>query len=158
MICNALKDKLIQQIGHEMTASQQYLAIAGYFESQSLSGFGEFFYAQSEEERGHGMKIFKFLLDAGITPSLPQVSESSLNFSSAESAVAKALEWERSVTQQFRDMADIALQNKDYVGFQFLQWFLEEQVEEESLMTQVLDLIKSGINLFQAQALLPKHE
>lgn len=84
----------------------------------------------------------------------PAIPAASTGFKSAADAVAQALKWERTVTEQFQTMAKIALAESDYVGFQFLQWFLEEQVEEVSSMEKYLALVESGINLFQAEALL----
>ncbi len=154
MISGQLAQKLKEQIGHELGAHQQYLAIGTYFAQQSLDKWAALFYQQATEEKEHAMKIVRFLVDVGEVFDFPALPAASTGFQSAAEAIAKALEWERNVTAQFQDMAKIALAEGDFVGFQFLQWFLEEQVEEVSSMEKYLALVESGINLFQAEALL----
>ena len=79
-------------------------------------------------------------------------------FESAEAAVVASLKSEQFNSSQFRTMASVALEEDDYTAFQFLQWFIEEQVEEEAKMQKLLDLVRSGVNLFQAEALLDSFE
>jgi ferritin len=158
MISDKLAKALTRQIGNEMEASQQYLAVATYFALQNLDKWAALFYAQSDEERGHGMKILHFLTDVDVPATLPAVGEAKPNFKSAQDVIQKCLDWERSVTKSFHDMAETAIAEKDYTSFQFLQWFIQEQVEEEALMGKLLDIVKSGIDLFQAQLVLPDHE
>ncbi|MCL5965224.1 MAG: ferritin [Deinococcus sp.] len=156
MISAELAKSLNEQVGHELTASQQYLAIAVYFAQQNLDGWAGLFYRQSEEEREHALKIVRFLVDAGVKFDIPATAKAAPSFKSAADAVKKAHQWELQVTQQFQEMARIATEKRDYTGFQFLQWFIEEQVEEVTTMEKLLALLESGINLFQAEALLPK--
>ncbi|HWP31664.1 MAG TPA: ferritin [Fimbriimonadales bacterium] len=158
MLSPKLVEALRKQIGSELTASHQYLAVASYFGMQSLNGWAEFFFRQSDEEKEHAMKIINFLLRCSVEPRFPALAEAKPNFKSVLDAVERCLRWEKEVTKQFYAMADVALKEKDYTTFQFLQWFIEEQVEEEDLMTQLVDLVRSGINLFQAEPLLPKPE
>ncbi|ADD27682.1 ferritin [Meiothermus ruber] len=154
MISSKLAQKLQEQVGHELGAHQQYLAIGTYFAQQNLDKWAALFYQQAAEEKEHAMKIVRFLTDVGEVVHFPAIPAASTGFKSAADAVAQALKWERTVTEQFQTMAKIALAEGDYVGFQFLQWFLEEQVEEVSSMEKYLALVESGINLFQAEALL----
>jgi ferritin len=154
MISSKLAQKLKEQIGHELGAHQQYLAIGTYFAQQNLDRWSALFYKQAAEEKEHALKIVRFLVDVGEAFDFPAIPTASTRFKSAADAVSQALKWERSVTEQFQSMAKVALSEGDYVGFQFLQWFLEEQVEEVSSMEKYLALVESGINLFQAEALL----
>lgn len=154
MISSKLAQKLKEQIGHELGAHQQYLAIGTYFARQNLDKWSALFYQQAAEEKEHAMKIVQFLTDTGEVAHFPAIAAASTAFKSATDAVSQALKWERTVTEQFQTMAKIALSEGDFVGFQFLQWFLEEQVEEVSSMEKYLALVESGINLFQAEALL----
>lgn len=156
MLSKKLAQALNQQIGSEFSASNHYLAIATYFAKQSLDDWASFFFRQSEEERMHGMKILTYLIDNAAEVSLPAVPEARTDFPDALTAVISALESERNVTKQFNDMAAIATEHQDYRGLQFLQWFINEQVEEEATMGKLVDLLKSGINLFQAQQYLPQ--
>ena len=155
MLNDALAKALNQQIASEFSASNHYLAIATYFAKQSLDEWADFFFRQSDEERMHGMKILTYLIDNDAEVHLPAVSEARVEFTDALDAVSSALKSEQNVTEQFNNMAFIASEQKDFRGLQFLQWFINEQVEEEALMGKLVDLVKSGINLFQAQQYLP---
>jgi ferritin len=154
LISGELAQKLKEQIGHELGAHQQYLAIGTYFAQQGLDRWAALFFQQAAEEKEHAMKIVRFLVDVGEEFNFPAIPAAPTQFKGAADAVSQALKWERSVTEQFQSMAKLALSEGDYIGFQFLQWFLEEQVEEVSSMEKYLALVESGINLFQAEALL----
>ena len=156
MLSEALAKALNKQIASEFSASNHYLAIATYFAQQSLDEWAAFFFRQSEEERMHGMKILTYLIDNDAEVHLPAINGARVEFSDALAAVSSALESEQKVTQQFNEMAMIATENKDYRGLQFLQWFINEQVEEESTMGKLIDLVKNGANLFQMQQYLPQ--
>lgn len=139
-------DKLIeafnQQIGNEMGASMQYIAIASYFDSETLPQLARFFYRQSEEERSHAMRFVKFINDVGGKVRIPALSAPASDFASAEEAVAKALSWEEEVTRQIYDLVEIARADKTYVGVRFLDWFVEEQLEEVTTMNDLLAVIR----------------
>jgi ferritin len=155
MMLNAdLRKLLIAQIGNELGAHQLYLAIAIYFERQSLDRWGKLFREQSVEEAQHAQKIIEFLVDNDVDFDLPALKATSTRFDSPAAAARRALESERSVTGQFDRAASVAVAAGDHRGFEFLQWFIEEQVEEERKLGKLVDLIDSGINLFQAEPLL----
>ena len=155
MISSTLTKALNQQIGHELSAHNHYLAIAVYFARRSLDGWAAFFYRQAEEEREHALKIVDFLLDHDVAPSIPEAKEARPNFADAIEAIASAVKAERTVTTQFEAMMAIAHQENDYRAVPLLHWFLNEQIEEEATMGKLHDLVRSGINLFQAQEYLP---
>ena len=138
-------DQLIQafnqQIGNEMGASMQYIAIASYFDSETLPQLARFFYRQSEEEREHAMRFVKFINDVGGRVRIPALPSPQSDFSSAE-AVGKALGWEEEVTRQIYDLVEIAKSDKNYVGVRFLDWFVEEQLEEVTSMNDLLSVIR----------------
>jgi ferritin len=158
MISAELRKLLIAQIGNELAAHQLYFGIALYFERQSLDGWGKLFRHQSIEEAQHATKIMDFLTDNEVEFDLPALKATSTRFGSALAAAQRALESERAVAAQFDRMAAVAAANDDHRGHQFLQWFIEEQVEEEAKIQHIVDLIASGINLFQAEALLSQFE
>jgi ferritin len=139
-------DKLIeafnQQIGNEMGASLQYIAIASYFDSETLPQLARFFYRQSEEEREHAMRFVKFINDVGGRVRIPSLPAPRSDFDSAEDAVAKALAWEEEVTRQIYDLVEIAKADRSYVGVRFLDWFVEEQLEEVATMNDLLSVIR----------------
>ena len=131
-----------QQIGNEMGASLQYIAIASFFDSETLPQLARFFYRQSEEERTHAMRFVKFINDVGGKVRIPALPAPQDDFASAEEAVAKALAWEEEVTSQIYDLVEIAKADKNYVGVRFLDWFVEEQLEEVTSMNDLLSVIR----------------
>ena len=139
-------DQLIQafnqQIGNEMGASMQYIAIASYFDSETLPQLARFFYRQSEEERTHAMRFVKFINDVGGRVRVPALPAPQSDFGSAEDAVAKALAWEEEVTRQIYDLVEVAKADRSYVGVRFLDWFVEEQLEEVTTMNDLLSVIR----------------
>ena len=158
MLSADLRKLLIAQIGNELAAHQLYMAIALYFERQSLDRWGKLFRDQSIEEAQHASKIMDFLTDNEVEFDLPALKATSTRFKSPLAAAHRALESERTVAGQFDAMAAIATAAGDHRGHQFLQWFIEEQVEEEAKLQSIVDLIDSGINLFQAESLLDRFE
>ena len=158
MISDRLSKMLIEQIGHELRAHQLYMGIANYFERQSLNRWAKLWHDQSVEEAGHASKIMSFLIDNDVAYELPALKAATTRFGSAASAIETAVDSERAVTKQFKAMASAALSESDHTAHQFLQWFIDEQVEEERKAQGLLDLVNSGINLFQAEPLLDKFE
>jgi len=151
MIADQPKKLLVAQIASELTAHQTYMGISLHFTRASLNGWAKFFYQQAVEEAEHGWKIINFLIDNEVEFALPQVGGAPTTYATARDAVLAAQASERKVTGQFENLANAAREAKDNRTLQFLQWFIEEQVEEERMTTSLLDLIDSGINLFDAQ-------
>jgi ferritin len=141
-----IKEKLVgamnEQIRSEFSASQQYIAIAIYFDGESLGELANFFYRQSEEERMHAMKFVHFLLEAGAKPIMPDLTEFKNAFASASDAVQYALDQEIKVTNQINNLVTLATAENDHISNNFLQWFVTEQVEEVDSMTTLLQTIK----------------
>jgi ferritin len=158
MISDRPAKLLIEQIGHELRAHQIYLGMALYFERQSLMRWGKLFRDQSIEEAGHATKIMEFLTDNGVTYDLPALKSATTRYSSAAEVAQAAMDNERRVSAQFQALSKAALEENDYRSHQFLTWFVDEQVEEERKVQGLIDLIASGINLFQAEPLLDKFE
>lgn len=155
LISKKLAKLLHEQVGHELGASQAYLATAVYFAQNSLDGWADVFYKQSEEERMHAMKIIRFLVDVGAPLTMPALPEADPKSHKSElAAVESALNQEKTVTKQFQEMAKVAQAENDHVGAQFLQWFLDEQIEEEATMDKLRGMLASGLNPFLAEPLL----
>jgi bacterioferritin B len=131
---NALND----QIAREMAASQQYVAIAVYYDTETLPQLAQHFYRQAVEERNHAMMIVQYLLDAGETVHIPGVEEPQTAFADAVAPIQLALEQERRVTDDIVGLAKLAREEADLVGEQFLHWFLQEQREEVASMSALL--------------------
>jgi ferritin len=158
VIDSDLRKLLIAQIGNELATHQLYMAIALYFDRKSLKRWGKLFHDQAIEEAQHAQKIMDFLIDNEIDFDLPALKSTSTRFDSALAAARRALQSEKDVAAQFDRMAAVAAAAGDHRGHQFLQWFIEEQVEEEAKLQAIVDLLDSGINLFQAEALLDRFE
>ena len=142
MIKPKVVDAMNAQIKSEFGASQQYIAIAIYFDEESLPDLAQFFYTQSEEERFHAMKFVHFMLETGAKPLIPDLSGFRNSFDSAAEAVQFALEQEERVTNEINNIVRIAKEENDYASVNFLQWFVDEQVEEIDSMTTLLQTIK----------------
>jgi bacterioferritin B len=158
MLDGDMRKMLIAQIGSEFSAHSLYMGISVYFDRQSLRRWGKFFRDQAIEEAQHGQKIMDFLTDNEVEFDLPAVKAMTTRYKSAHDAAERALQSERDVAAQFEAMAVRALAASDHRSHQFLQWFIEEQVEEEAKIVAILDLIDSGINLFQAESVLDNFE
>jgi bacterioferritin B len=154
MISTTVSSLLVAQVGHELGAHQKYMGISLHFARQGLRGWAKLFHQQATEEAGHAAKIIEFLIDNDVAFDLPPVGGATTTYASAKAAVETALASEQSVTAQFDAMATAATAAGDHRSAQFLLWFIEEQVEEEAKMRGLLDLLASGINLFQAEPLL----
>ena len=131
-----------EQIESEFLASAQYLAIAIYFDEESLPDLAQFFYRQSDEERMHAMKFVHFLLETGAKPIIPGLPDIRNEFGGAAEAVQYALNQELKVTDQINNLVKISVEENDFTSHSFLQWFVNEQVEEVDTMTTLLQTIK----------------
>ncbi|MGD8814093.1 MAG: ferritin [Anaerolineales bacterium] len=142
LISKKLNDAMNAQIGEELMASNQYLNIAAYFDSQTLPELADFFFRQSDEERMHALKFVRYILDAGGNVAVPAMKAPTTEIASAEAAAQMALDWEIEVTKLINALMDIAVEEKDYIAQEFLQWFVNEQLEEVSSMDSLLSVIR----------------
>lgn len=150
LISMSLNEAMNEQIGSELGASNQYLMIAAYFDSEALPELAGFFFRQSDEERMHAMKFVRYILDAGGAVAVPSISAPSEGLDSAESCVKKALDWELEVTKQINNLMAMAVKENDFIAQQFLHWFVEEQLEEVSTMDELLTVVRrAGENQLQ---------
>jgi len=130
------------QIGREMEASNQYLSIAAYFEGRYLKKLAELFFKQAAEETEHALKFVHYILDAGGQIEIPALAAPKATYASAEEAVAMSVKWETDVTRYIYDLVEITEKEKDYIGREFLNWFVTEQLEEVSSMTTLLGVVQ----------------
>ncbi|MFW5942024.1 MAG: ferritin [Chloroflexota bacterium] len=148
MLKQRMVDALNEQLISEFGASSQYVAAAVYFDESVLPELAHFFYRQAEEERMHAMKIVHFLLETGSKPTIPATPEVRNEFDSPEDVVQMALDQEVKVTEEINNLMRIAQEEGDYTTQSFLQWFVDEQVEEVDTMTSLLQTIRhAGGNL-----------
>ena len=156
LISPALANAFSQQIGNEFGASMQYVSIAAHFHQRQLTLLAKLFLEQSDEERMHAMKFVQYVLDTKGDLKIPAIAAATPTFGSAEDAVAAALAWEQEVTRQIGALMDLAVKENDYLAQSFLQWFIDEQLEEVVKMDRLLNVIrKSGErNLLMVEAYL----
>jgi ferritin len=131
---------LNEQIGYEFAASQQYVAIAVYYDALTLPQLAAHFYRQAVEERNHAMIMVQYLLDADLDVVVPGVDAPHTEFADVVVPVQLALDQEKRVTAQISELVKIAREEGDLVGEQFLHWFLQEQREEVSSMSALLNV------------------
>jgi bacterioferritin B len=135
---------LNDQIRNEFSASQQYIAVAVFYDSQSLPGLAAHFYRQAVEERNHAMMMVQYLLDADEDVVTPGIDAPQTEFPDAVAPVALALAQEKRVTEQIVELVKLARDEGELVGEQFLHWFLQEQREEVASMTELLAIVERG--------------
>ena len=133
---------LNEQIGYEFAASQQYVAIAVHYDSETLPQLAAFFYRQALEERDHAMMMTQYLLDADEQAVIPGVAAPQVDFGDIVSPVALALGQEKRVTDQINALAALARSEGDYSSEQFMQWFIKEQIEEVATMSDLLRVVE----------------
>jgi len=126
------------QIGNEFSASQQYVAIAVWYDQETLPRLAAHFYRQALEERNHALMLVQFLMDTDRTVTIPGVEAPRNDFGDFAAPVALALDQEKRVSEQIAALANAARADGDFQGEQFMQWFLKEQVEEVSSMSDLL--------------------
>jgi len=158
MAAGRFAEALNEQVANEFEASQQYVAIAVYYDTETLPQLAAHFYRQAVEERNHAMMLVQYLLDADLTVKVPAVAAPRTEFGDAVSPVALALEQERTVTDQISRLAALAREEDELVGAQFLDWFLKEQREEVSSMSDLLAIVTraSESNLLLAEEYLAR--
>ncbi|MBB6691317.1 ferritin [Cohnella xylanilytica] len=151
MISQALIDKLNDQMNYEFYSSQVYLAMAAYCSSESYDGFANFFIVQSEEEKFHAMKIFHFINRLGKRAIVSGMEHPQNEYSSLLETFEHAYSHEQTVTKRIYELSDAAWAEREHATINFLQWFIDEQVEEESTfdgIIQKLRRIDSDSNAF----------
>ncbi|MGH3031156.1 MAG: ferritin [Gaiellaceae bacterium] len=151
-------EALNEQVAYEFAASQQYVAIAVYYDGETLPQLASHFYRQAVEERNHAMMIVQYLLDSDLPVRVPAVEAPQTEFPDAVAPVQLALDQERLVTEQISQLAVLARDEGDLVGAQFLDWFLKEQREEVSGMSDLLAIVEraSSSNLLLAEDYLAR--
>jgi ferritin len=156
LISRELATAFNEQIGHEFGASLQYVSIAAHFNQRHLTLLAKLFFTQAEEERRHALKFVQYLLDTKGEMRIPAIPAPTSTFASAEEAVQAALNWEEEVTRQITGLMGMAVKQNDYLAQSFLQWFIDEQLEEVVKMERLLGVIRQSgeKNLLMVEAYL----
>lgn len=150
---------LEEQVGHEFAASQQYIAIAVWFDSHDLPRLAAHFYRQSVEERNHAMMIVRWMLDRDLPVTIPGIPDVRGDFADVVEPLRLALSQEKAVTGQIETLFATARSENDFLGEQFMLWFLAEQVEEvASMNTLVTVATRAGSDWFQIETFLAQEQ
>jgi ferritin len=165
MLSKSMQDALNNQVQMEAQSSQAYLAMASWAEIQpGLQGVTRFFYKHSDEERTHMLKLMNYINERGGFAIVPALGQPILTFVSLKKAFEELLKHEIAVSDSINDIVDQSLREKDYATHNFLQWYVNEQIEEERLartMNDKLEMIgddKSGLYLFDRDIMQPEQK
>jgi len=142
MISPRMQEALNEQIKNEFYSSFAYLSMSAHFEHQNLPGFAIWMRVQAAEEHVHAMKIFDHVLDRGGQVKMPAIPQPPVQFETPVSVFEQALLQERAVTKTIHDLYALAMEVKDYPARVFLDWFVNEQVEEEKTAELIVEQLK----------------
>ncbi len=142
MLSKKMAEALNEQINKEMYSAYLYLSISVYADFKGLQGFANWYRVQYQEEMDHAMRIYTYVQEQGAQVKLKAIDEPPNDFGTPLQMVEKTLKHEQFVTQLINNLVDLAMKEKDHASQIFLQWFVSEQVEEESNVNEILDKIK----------------
>lgn len=152
MLSEKMQAAMNQQINAELHSAYIYLSMSAYFEDKNLKGFANWMRVQAQEEVGHAMRFFDFINERRGRVLLQPVAEVPTEWASSLAVFEAAFKHEQKVTGMINDLVKLANQEKDYAAHSFLQWFVDEQVEEESSADAIVQQLKligdSGAVLF----------
>lgn len=137
-----IEQELNKQLNRELYSAYLYLSMAAYFESLSLKGFAHWLKIQAKEEVGHAMKFFEFINERNSRVALEAIDKPKIEWSSPVEAFKDVYEHEQKVTSYIHQLLELAISEKDYAAQNFLQWFVSEQVEEESQSLEILNKVE----------------
>jgi ferritin len=141
MLSQKMTDKLNEQVTYEFEASNLYLQMAGWCAWKGFEGTTTFLKAHSEEERMHMMKLFNYLGETGNLAVIGAMEKPRHEYESLKEMFDLILEHEKFVTGKINELVALAHEEKDYSTLHFLQWYVGEQHEEESLFASIIDKI-----------------
>lgn len=143
MLNEKMEEALNEQINKELYSSYLYLAMSAYSSSIGLPGFAHWFQIQVQEETIHGMKIFDYINRQGGRVSLKEIKEPPMEFGTPMEIFQKTLQHEQFVTRSINELVNLARSENDEATVSFLQWYVEEQVEEEENDNEIIDKLKN---------------
>ena len=142
MLKKSLQDAMNSQIKHELYSAYFYLSMSAYFEANNLPGSARWMRLQAQEEQGHAMKFFDYIHDRGGQVVLQAIDQPPSDFKSPLDVFERTLAHEQKVTGLINSLYELAIKENDYASQSFLQWFLDEQVEEEKNATQIVETLR----------------
>jgi len=142
MISKAMQDAVNEQINKELYSSYLYLSMAAYFENKNLPGFARWLHVQTDEERAHGMKFYQHLVDRGGSVMLKAIAAPATEWKSYLEVFKEVQAHEAKVTASINSLYELALSEKDYPLQVLLQWYINEQVEEEKNAAEIVQQLE----------------
>jgi ferritin len=142
MISKKMETALNKQLNEELYSSYLYLSMSAYFEDQNLSGMAQWMKLQSDEEHVHAMKFYDFLIRIGARVQLEAIKKPQKSWKSPMAAFEAAYNHEKFISECINKLADLAMEEKDHASNTFLHWFVDEQVEEESVASDIVESFK----------------
>lgn len=142
MLSKKIQSALNNQIAQEGYASSYYLSMASWCDHEGLQGAASFLYKHADQEKEHMMKLFRYVNDAGGHAIAPAVKEPPHTYKNISNVFELILQHEQAVTKAINTLVEQCLNEKDFSTFNFLQWYVAEQHEEERLFKSILDMIK----------------
>ncbi|MDA3860627.1 MAG: ferritin [Melioribacteraceae bacterium] len=142
MISKVMEEALNKQLNRELFSSYLYLSMATFFDSNSFVGMAQWMKLQAEEEHIHSMKFFDFIQKIGGRVILEQIDKPQLDWDSAQQAFEDALAHEEYITKHINELTDLAIAERDHSTKTFLQWYVDEQVEEEATANEIVQKFK----------------
>ena len=139
MIKETMQEAINKQIVREMYSSNLYLAMAAYYHSMNLNGFARWMRLQAQEEMDHALKFFDYLLDRGGMPKIGKIDATPTEWDSPQAGFEAALAHEEKISGHINDLADLSIKEGDHATHVLMQWFVQEQVEEEATVGEIVD-------------------
>jgi len=139
MLNKRVEEVLNEQITKEAYSAQLYLAMASWVEKEGYNGSADFLYRQTEEERGHMLKLFHYINERGGHAVVSALDEPPREFGNIKELFTAVLKHEQYISQAINNLVAICFEEKDYTTNQFLSWYVQEQIEEEKNAQEVLD-------------------
>ncbi len=142
MLKEKMRNAINEQINAEQYSALLYLSMSAYFNDKGLPGFANWMYIQYQEELSHANKFFKYVVDRGAKVELKAIKQMPTEWDGVIAVFEATLEHEQLVTSLINNLIDIAIEESDHAAQSFLQWFIDEQVEEEANVQEILDTLK----------------
>jgi ferritin len=142
MIKTVMQEAFNKQITKEMFSSNLYLSMAAYFQESNLNGFANWMRIQAQEEMSHALKFFDYLLNRNGQPCISAIEAPQKNWLNPLDCFESALHHEEMITESINELADLAIKEGDHASLILLQWFVNEQVEEEATSNEIVDRLK----------------
>jgi len=142
MLSKKMEEALNKQLNNELYSAYLYLSMSSYSTYIGLKGFANWFMVQYQEEMAHALKFYKYILDQGSQVKLMAIAQPMTEFKSPLDMFEKTLQHEKFVTKSINDLVDLAISEKDHATNIFLQWYVTEQIEEESNDHEIISKLK----------------